>query len=70
MTEEQVTKAFAEAASDVKFLLDKEGVDKMTQARLYDAGVLNVKQFAALFKDAEDYGKLRRRAWGLTGARG
>ena len=42
------------ASSDIKFLLDKEDVDRLTQARLYEAGVLTVKHFAVLCKDVEE----------------
>ena len=32
----------------------KEDVDRLTQARLYEAGVLTVKQFAVLCEDVEE----------------
>ena len=46
LTEEQVTVHKDAASSDIKFLLDKEDVDRLTQPRLYEAGVLTSKQFA------------------------
>ena len=54
LTEEQVAVYMDPASSDIKFLLDKEDVDRLTQARLYEAGVLSVKQFAVLCKDVEE----------------
>ena len=54
MTEGQITDAFEMASSDLKFLFDKEGVDRLTQARLYSAGVATVKQLAVLCKDADE----------------
>ena len=54
LTEEQVAVYMDAASSDIKFLLDKEDVDRLTQARLYEAGVLSVKQFAVPCKDVEE----------------
>ena len=54
LTEEQVAVYMDAASSDIKFLLDTEDVDRLTQARLYEAGVLSVKQFAVLCKDVEE----------------
>ena len=52
LTEEQVAGHTNAASYDIKFLLDKE--DRLTQARLYEAAVLTVKQFAMLCNDVEE----------------
>ena len=49
------------ASSDIKFLLDKEDVDRVTQARLYEA----VKQFAVLCKDVEEMRETTVKVLGL-----
>ena len=54
LTEEQVAEYMDAASSDIKFLLDKEDVYRLTQARWYEAGVLTVKQFGVLCKDVEE----------------
>ena len=54
LTEEQVAGYMDAASSEINFLLDKEDVDRLTQARLYEAGVLTVKQSAVLCKDVEE----------------
>ena len=41
----------AKAGSDLKFLLDKEGVNIGFQVDLIKEGVLNIKTFAAIFTD-------------------
>ena len=64
LTEEQVAGYMDPAASDIKFLLDKEDVDWLTQARLNEAGVLTVKQFAVLCKDVEDM-RPQSKSWDL-----
>ena len=60
LTGEQITTAFNGAGADLKFLMDKEGVDREVQARLYLAGVDSVKQLAVVFKDADDLRKLAK----------
>jgi len=70
LTEEQVKKAFDDANADIKFLFDKENVDKIVQARMYDAGCLSVKQFAVMFKDIEDLRDSAKEALGIDPAKG
>ena len=60
LTDEQIEGHFAEANADLKFLLDREKVDVLTQARLFSAGVHSVKQLAALVKDADGMRKVAR----------
>ena len=64
LTEEQVAVYMDAASSDIKFLLDKEDVDRLTQARLYEAGVLSVKQFAVLCNDVEEMRETASKSWG------
>ena len=47
----------AAAMPDLKFLLDREGVAAEVQAKIYEAGILNMRQFAAFASDAEDLRK-------------
>jgi len=49
--------AMASAMPDLKFLLDREGVSAEVLAKFYEAGVLNMRQFAAFASDAEDLRK-------------
>ena len=46
--------ARAPANSDLKFLLDREGVDIAFQTQLFAAGVSSVAQFGALVKDPDE----------------
>ena len=52
--EAQKLELLAKAGSDLRFLFDKEEVDVDVQVKFYGAGILSIKTFAALFKDAED----------------
>ena len=45
--------AMAAAMPDFKFLLDREGVPADLQAKIYEAGVANLQQFAAFVPDAD-----------------
>jgi hypothetical protein len=63
ITAAQKTAAFLTASSDLKFLLDREGVDEDFQAKLYHVGVANVKQFAAFAKDRADLKKITRESF-------
>ena len=56
----QKAAAFLAANSDLKFLLDREGVDEDFQAKLYHVGVVNVKQFAAFAEDRADLRKITK----------
>ena len=50
--------------------MDKEKVDRNIQARLYDAGVLSVKQFAVMFKDIEDLRETAKESLGVDTTKG
>ena len=56
----QKAAAFLAANSDLKFLLDREGVDEDFQAKLYHVGVVNVKQFVAFAEDRADLRKITK----------
>jgi uncharacterized membrane protein YgcG len=47
----------AQAGSDLKFLLDREGVDIELQVKLFFVGVSSVKQFSAFAEDKADLRK-------------
>jgi hypothetical protein len=70
LTEEQISKCFEEASSDLKFLFDKEGVDRLTQARLYEAGVHTVKQLAVLCKDVDELRGMAKEALDIDPTKG
>ena len=70
LTEEHIVRVFEEASSDLKFLFDKEGVDRMVQAKLYDAGVFTVKQFAVLCKDMDELREMSKDSLGIDPSKG
>ena len=51
---EQVAALWKSAGSDLKFLLDREGVDTDTQSKFYFVGVLTIRQFAAFVDDKKE----------------
>ena len=71
LSPEQVADAMREASADLKFLFDREKVEKEIQAAFYHAGITTVPQFAAFVADAEelrkslkdDFNLTRRQAW-------
>ena len=46
--------AMEAASSDLKFLMPREQVDNSLQVRFYHMGIVSVRQYAAIAKDAED----------------
>ena len=62
--------AMASAMPDLKFLLDREGVSAEVQAKFYEAGILNMRQFAAFAPDVEDLRKSLREDFALDPAAG
>ena len=54
MADDQQTTAMEAAGADLKFLMDREGVDPLTQCRFYHSGVQSVRQIGAFAKDADD----------------
>ena len=55
--EHEKANLIAQAGSDLKFLLDREGVDIELQVKLFFVGVSSVKQFAAFAEDKADLRK-------------
>ena len=53
------------AAPDLKFLLDREGIALITQARIVHAGITTMRQFGAFFTGAEDLRKVAKDSLGL-----
>ena len=53
------------AAPDLKFLLDREGIALITQARIVHAGITTMRQFGAFFTSAEDLRKVAKDSLGL-----
>ena len=62
--------AMAAAMPDLKFLFDREGVASEMQARFYEAGILNMRQFAAFAADGEELRKSLKEDFGLDPAAG
>ena len=53
------------AMPDLKFLLDREGVTAEVQAKIFHAGIINIRQFAALVQDTEELRKCLKDDFGL-----
>jgi hypothetical protein len=51
MSKAEELAAWDKAGSDLKFMMDREGVDSVIQAKLYHIGVTSIKQFAVLVDD-------------------
>ena len=60
MTLAEEDAAMEAASSDLRFLMSREQVDTQIQARVYHMGIVSVRQYAALAKDAEDLKDLIR----------
>jgi hypothetical protein len=58
ITAQQETEAFNNAGSDLIFLMNREGVDRDIQAKLYHIGVISIKGFAALVDDKVELRKV------------
>lgn len=54
LSEAEAAAAMDAATSDLKFMMDRQGVPVDLQAKIYNAGALSIAQFACLFKDTED----------------
>ena len=54
MTPAEIEENRAKASPDLRFLLDREGVSLIIQARLVHAGVTTMRQFGACFTTSED----------------
>ena len=57
-------------AADLLFLLDREGVDAELQKKVYEAGILSVRQFAVTFKDTEDLRYSAKEYFGVDPSKG
>jgi hypothetical protein len=55
------------AGSDFKFLLDRENVETAIQTQIYAAGILTVKQFAAVVDDKTELRQVMKESFGLDG---
>ena len=62
--------AMASAMPDLKFLLDREGVAADLQVKFYEAGIINLRQFAAFAPDIEDLRKSLKEDFALDPAAG
>ena len=62
--------AMAAAMPDLKFLFDREGVANDVQVRIYEAGILNMRQFAAFASDSEELRMSLKEDFGLDPAAG
>ena len=54
------------AASDLKFLMNKEDVDEELQVHIFHAGIVTVRTFAALAADTADMRKVLAEEFKLT----
>ena len=54
LTPAEIEENRAKASPDLRFLLDREGVSLIIQARLVHAGVTTMRQFGACFTTSED----------------
>ena len=62
--------AMASAMPDLKFLLDREGVAADLQVKFFEAGIVNLRQFAAFAPDAEEMRKSLKEDFALDPAAG
>ena len=62
--------AMASAMPDLKFLLDREGVAADLQVKFYEAGIINLRQFAAFAPDIDDLRTSLKEDFGLDPAAG
>ena len=62
--------ARAAATSELKYLLDKEGVEAGIQDRLFQAGVTSIKMFAVLAEDIGDLEGMAEKELGISTAEG
>ena len=60
--------AMSAAMPDLKFLMDREGVSAEMQEKFYEAGILNMRQFAAFAADGDELRKSLKEDFGLDPA--
>lgn len=60
LTADEQTTAMQAASSDLKFLMDRQGVPIEIQGKVFHAGITSVAQFGALFCDVDDVRKMLR----------
>ena len=65
LNEAEKTAALNSATSDLKFLLDREGISQDVQLAFYHGGVSNVRQFAAFASDVNDLRETLKSVFGL-----
>ena len=68
LTDEDLKKAFAEAGSDLKFLLDRENVDETIQGKLFHIGIRTVRQFGAFVADRTELTVILKTNFEIDGA--
>ena len=68
LTDEDLQKAFAEAGSDLKFLLDRENVDEALQGKIFHIGIRTVRQFGAFVADRTELIEILKTNFNLDGA--
>ena len=57
---EEIQMAMQAGSPDLKFLFDREGIKLDIQAAIFNAGVLTMRQFAAMFESSEDLRKIAK----------
>lgn len=65
MSPEEIKTVMETASPDLKFLLDREGIMLITQARIMQAGITTMRQFGAFFTDTDDLRKVAKDSLGL-----
>jgi hypothetical protein len=61
----EIAGIWAKAGSDLKFLLDREGVQEITQSRLFYIGVLTVRHFASFVEDKTELRKTLKQSFDM-----
>ena len=62
--------AMSAGMPDLKFLFDREGIAVELQAKIFESGIVNMRQFAAFAADSEELRKSLKEDFGLDPAAG
>ena len=68
LTDDEEEEALKKGGSDLKFLLERNEVDRKTMAKWFFAGVTSLEKFANIAKDVEDLATVLRDHLGLDSA--
>ena len=65
LSDDEASAAYESAGSDLKFLLEKQGVTRENQVIFYHIGVVSIEKFGNIAKDRDDLVAMLKEHWGI-----